>query len=187
MRHFLVAFLLLSSFALAGSCQERLDDSLAVVTERYEPGSYHYTARHAEIYQNVAECFAEEGKNDKSRFYYTEAGNAYVKAGNALLQDFGLKAGMFNSAGLSYKKAGFKSQAINNYQKVINLYNRYPNQVPPDSKTIAERGLESIKNPSTGMIVRSEQPQTGFNLLYTSMIAGLIIVIALFVYTRVGR
>ena len=182
MKGLLVALLLFSSFALA-AC----DDKVESTKQQYSSGSYSDEARLAEVYKNVAECFALERNKEQSDFYYMLAGNAYTQAGNNLTQDFNLQAGLFNAAGESYTFAGILPLAVASYNKTVILFREHPNQVDQEKREEASQNIAILTSHDIAPIFNTEPPKPEIGLIYLVLIAVFIIGLIAFVFYRRAR
>jgi tetratricopeptide (TPR) repeat protein len=183
----LFALLLLLSFALAQSCQEKIDNGVASTQANYTAGKYEYHARLGEVYENGADCFNEGANSEQARFYYTLAGDNYTQAAILLDQDFQMKASIFYSAGECYKSAGRAELAIDSFRETVELYDQHPLQVEANLSANAQDKIRqmSLLN-ETKFTPPEEIPQQ--DMLFIAILAvAVVAVISAVLYTQARR
>ena len=146
------------------------DGKIKDVEAKYSSGSYSDTARLGEAYENAAQCFYDEGNQEKTEYYYTLAANAYSSTAENLTQDFNIKASLYVSAGNDYLKAKLPLLAMESFNKTIELYNEHPNQVGLDKVQHARQEVEKLQNPSMKILMTAEAPKDEFNMILVALL-----------------
>jgi hypothetical protein len=184
----LFALLLLFSFAMAQSCQEKIDNGVASIQANYTAGSYDYHARFGEVYKNGADCFSEGANSDRARYYYTLAGDSYTASAINLTADFPLKASLFYSAGECYKLAGKVTLAIESFRETNDLFNQYPTLVDSNLSTSAQDKIRQLGLLNDTKFQTQEPLPAQVDILYVAVLSvAAVTIISVVLYTQARR
>ena len=121
MKKVILSLLLLTGLVFA-SCY----DFVNLAEDRLAPPYPSYFGAAGE-YVHAADCFVKQKDATQANFYYEKAGDYYVTAAKSLIEggDNFLKAESYRKAADAYAKAGFKTKALNNYEKARQVFNRF--------------------------------------------------------------